>query len=310
MAGQVTKKQHYAPKFYFKRFASDNFLQTLDLKNGKIMKPQPYAGVCYSQFYYAVETGKEDDLSQEFEAFFKSIEDKFSLEFESIIQTILAYQQLASEQLNILALFFTSLWARSPHMRENSNHMTEDAIKWFMEVSASHPSFIESAKKNLEEEGIGYTDEVLKDTVKTLQSKDYEISLDNSGHLQLIADCEEYYRWFVAKNWRFYLAKGTKRFMTSDTPVVDIFTGKTMVERMYQNHIMQRQQFLALTPEILVELTDPRFGKKVKRKVVSDDEVEKYNLIRVQQSADYAYAQDRNDLEDMVAYYLGSPHPI
>lgn len=274
------------------------------------MKPQPYAGVCYAEFFYAVETGKEDALSQEFEAFFKSIEDKFSVEYDDIIKAVCTYQQLTPDQLGILAWFVTSLWARSPHMRENLNHMTEDAMKWFMEITASHPNFIEDAKQKFKKDGIEYTDEMLASVVKTFQSKEYDISLDNTGHLQLIADCEDFYRWLIAKNWRFYIAKGAKRFITSDTPVVDIFKGETMAERMYKNHIMQRQQFLALTPEILIELTDPRFGKKVKRKVISDDEVEKYNLIRVQQSGDYAYAKDRNDLEDMVAYYLGSPRPI
>lgn len=59
---QVTIKQHFAPRFYFKRFANNNWLQTIDLKQSQIIKPQTYSSVCYAPFYYAVETGQEDSV--------------------------------------------------------------------------------------------------------------------------------------------------------------------------------------------------------------------------------------------------------
>ena len=80
MPKQITKKQHFAPRFYFKRFAVDDFLQTLDIQRGKLIRAQPYSGVCYADFFYAVETGKEDEISQMFEQFFGEIEDKFAKE--------------------------------------------------------------------------------------------------------------------------------------------------------------------------------------------------------------------------------------
>ena len=80
MTKQITKKQHFVPRFYFNRFAVYNLLQTLDIQNGKIIKAQTYSGVCYADFYYAVKTGKEDETSQVFEQFFGEIEDKFAKE--------------------------------------------------------------------------------------------------------------------------------------------------------------------------------------------------------------------------------------
>jgi len=305
MPKQITKKQHYAPKFYLRRFADGNSLQTLHLKSGKIIKPQPYSGVCYADFYYAVETGKEDEASQEFEDFFRSIEDRFSKDYDSIIDAIWTYKQLSPQQLGILAWFLASLWIRSPQTRKRLNDMMEDGMKWYTGIVASHPDFKENAKKKLIEDGKEVTDEALEDVMKTFQSGEFQLDFDNQSHLHFITKCEEFYRWLLAKNWRFYLAKGSKRFVTSDTPVIDIFTGETMQERMYGNHIMARQQFLALTPEILIELTDPTVGKKVKRQVVGDTEVVQYNLMRAQHSEDYCYAQSKSDLEDLKTYYLG-----
>ena len=101
---QVTIKQHFAPRFYFKRFANNNWLQTIDLKQSQIIKPQTYSSVCYAPFYYAVETGQEDSVSQEFEAFFQSIENIFASRYDGIVKAVWGYQQLTDEQLEALAL--------------------------------------------------------------------------------------------------------------------------------------------------------------------------------------------------------------
>ncbi len=134
------------------------------------------------------------------------------------------------------------------------------------------------------------------------------------GVLQLITNCEEFHRWFVIKKWRFYLAKGSKKFITTDTPVVEVFnnTGKTMIEKMYSNHIAQRRHYLALTPEILIELIDPlKSGKKQKRHAITDDEmVIQSNLLLVRWSKDYAYATNKEYLEDLLPFYTGIPKEI
>ncbi|TWP23382.1 DUF4238 domain-containing protein [TM7 phylum sp. oral taxon 349] len=108
---------------------------------------------------------------------------------------------------------------------------------------------------------------------------------------------------YSQKNWRFYLAKSTKQFITSDTPVIEIYDQEN---RLFGNHIMQRQHFFALTPHILVELVNPlRSRKRVKRKVVTDAEVERYNVLRARYSHKYCYAYNRLDIEDLLPYYEG-----
>ncbi|MEK7599793.1 MAG: DUF4238 domain-containing protein [Patescibacteria group bacterium] len=315
MTKQITKKQHFAPRFYFKRFAVDNFLQTLDIQKGKIIKAQPYSGVCYADFYYAVETGKADEASQAFEQFFSEIEDKFAKEYDDIVDAIWNYKPLTDYQLDILAWFMASLWIRSPRMRNQVNKTMADGMKQMTTLMASHPNFTDGAKEALEKKGHKVTDEQIEDARKTLESGKYDLAFDNNvNHLQLISKCEEFHRWFSIKKWRFYLAKGSKKFITTDTPVVEVFnnTGKTMVEKMYSNHIAQRRHYLALTPEILIELIDPlKSGKKQKRHAITDDEmIIQSNLLLVRWSKDYAYATSKEYLEDLLPFYTGVPKEV
>lgn len=314
MAKQITKKQHFAPRFYFKRFAVENMLQTLDIQKGKVIKPQPYSGVCYADFYYAVETGKEDETSQEFEAFFGEIEDKFAKEYSGIVDAIWNYRPLNDQQLDILAWFMASLWIRSPHMRNQVNKSMADGMKQVTTLLASHPSFTYGAKEALLEKGHDVTDEQIESARKTLESGKYELTFENNAHhLNLITKCAEFQRWFYIKKWRFYLAKGSKKYITTDTPVVEVFnSGKTMVEKMYGNHIAQRRHYLALTPEILIELSDPlKSGKKQKRHAITNDEmIIQSNLLLVRWSKDFAYANNKEYLEDLQPFYQGVPKPV
>ena len=179
-------------------------------------------------------------------------------------------------------------------------------------MMASDPNFTDGAKEALEKEGHNVTDEQIEDARKTLESGEYELTFDNNvNHLNLIAHCGEFYRWFLIKKWRFYLAKGSKKFITTDTPVIEIFnnTGKTMIEKMYSNHIAQRRHYLALTPEILIELIDPlSSGKKQKRHALTDDRAMiEINRLLVIYSKDYAYATNKEYLEDLLQFYTGKP---
>lgn len=306
MAKQVTIDQHFAPKFYFKNFSDNNFLQTLDLKAGKLLKPKPYGGVCYAKFFYALKTGTKDEISQEIEEFFNAVETHYSKHYEGIVDNILMYRQLSHEQLDALAWFVACLWVRSPQMRSRMNAMMEDGLKQFMKFTASHPSFMEHSKKALEKEGKSVTEEQLKEVAETFITGKYTIDLDNQTHLSLIIKCEEYRNWFYAKSWRFYIAKADKRFITSDTPVIEIFNEGTFIERMYKNHIMQRRQYFVLSPDIMVELVDPlRYGKKVKRNAISDEQVLKFNIVRAQYSDKFGFSKNKSELEDLLPFYQG-----
>lgn len=276
-------------------------IQVLDLPQGRMMKSRSYTSVCWQDFYYAEETGVADDISQEFEAYFKEIEDYFASGIDGIIDDILNYKQINPRQLDQLAWFFACLWVRSPQMRSSVNGMMEKAMKWFGQTVAAEPHFIDDIKQAFDEKGVEASTERIDKMRNMYLDGDYKLEFGNQHHLNTIQKTEEYMLWFKGKNWRFYIAKGSKQFITSDTPVIELTS-----DDMFNNHIMQRPQFLALTPDVLIELTDPTVGKKFKRKAVGDAEVDEYNLVRAQHSEQFAYAKSRSDLEDLMTYYRGT----
>lgn len=196
---QVTIKQHFAPRFYFKRFANNNWLQTIDLKQSQIIKPQTYSSVCYAPFYYAVETGQEDSVSQEFEAFFQSIENIFASRYDGIVKAVWDYQQLTDEQLEALALFVACLWLRSPVMRRQLNDMGEQMTKLTVASMASRPDFAEGAIEELAKEGVVVTEADIEEVKQAFINEEYSFELTNGLHLHMISECEKYTKWLFAK---------------------------------------------------------------------------------------------------------------
>jgi hypothetical protein len=69
---------------------------------------------------------------------------------------------------------------------------------------------------------------------------------------------------------------------------------------------LERTHFFPLSPEILImcRYPDKRQGKKLKRKTLFSDnnfEIVKLNLTTSNQAIQYAYAQERQTLEDLLA---------
>lgn len=307
MPRQITVRQHFAPESYFKRFANDqNRLQTLETRLNRIGRARPYAGVCYAPFYYAVETGTPDDISQEIEDYFSVIETSYGQIHDSLVDNLIRSRQIPVEQMNRLAWFVACLWIRSPTMREQLNSMHIRGLKDIFQSFAHMPDFADSVVTGLAEKGINITLEQAEDTASTFRSGDYDLSTDNVTHLKFITETETWRNWLYAKNWRFYIANGEKSFITSDTPVIELFNGDTFMEQLYGNHIMQRRQFFALSPKIIVELTDPlKSNKWVKRSFINDASVVQYNLLRARHSKEFCYSRSREELEDLAPYYEG-----
>jgi len=304
----TTRKQHIIPRFYLKRFADNNGnLQILDIQRGKIIKPRPYSGVCYGDFFYAIETGKEDEISQLIEKLLSKIENQFAREYNNIINTIWDYKPLSERQANTLAQFMACLLIRSSCMRDRTNKMMLSGIKEIFSMIASHPDFIDNTKEILKTYGTTLTDQQTKCAIDNFESSN-EQELNNIYHLILISHLDEFHHWLTIKKWRFYLAKGSKKFITTDTPVVEVFEDnreKTLIEQIYNNHIVQRRHYFALTPEILVELIDPSIpGKRQKRKAIMNNNlINQANIFLLKWSNEYAYTADKKFLEDILPSY-------
>jgi len=298
---QITSKQHFVPVFFMKKFAgSDNFLKVLDLKQGNFIKPRPYSGVCYDKFYYAQKTGKEDEVSQLVEDFFSTLENYIANQYQEIYNKIISYKHLDDEERYVLSVFSSMLWLRGEYMRKQINRMSENIMKQTMSFRASHPGFSDNIKKFFKEKGEEITNEEVEKMKKMLLDKSYNLKFNNAEHLEFLRTYENFANMFYAKNWRVYLAQGNKKFITSDNPVIEWFPERKNFA--YGSSFLDRKHYLAISPEVLIEMISPISGKKLKRKVIYDEEIFEFNRLRAEYSINYCYGFREDELNDLINY--------
>lgn len=299
---QITKDQHYVPKFYLKRFAdSQGFLDILDVKNRRLASRRAYSSVCYDKFFYGAVTGQQDEVSQVIEKWLQQIENEVGQKLPHIIKKILAYEHIDNEDRYILAVLLSMLWLRSPGMRKQINSGQEDLMKQIMRFRTA-----DQIEGMTQRTGREMTDEEKEKLARYIHEGDYSIQFPNTVHLRLLAESlgfggPGFANMFFAKKWRIYIARGNERFITSDSPVVEWFEPPITF---YGTTFMERNHYLALTPEIFIELLPPEGSSKVQRKTIfndQDDLVRMYNCLIIAFSYKYAYSGVRRSLEERLA---------
>ncbi|NCT54693.1 DUF4238 domain-containing protein [Candidatus Falkowbacteria bacterium] len=296
---QITAKQHFVPKFYLKRFANKKgFVEVLDLNNRRIGSARPFGSVCYEHYFYGLETGKCDDISQEIEDLFKVLEDKIAPKYNIFIEKVLSNSHIEEKDMYYAACFMSMLWIRSKYFRENVNKMNNDALKKINKLRASDGSFENYLKETIKKRGDdSIRDEDIKLYKDLLISGDYDLKFSNKHHLLFLKNMEGFSNLFFAKNWRAYFAPADYSFITSDTPISEMVPKRS---GFWGSDFLSRTHYLALTPKVIIELVNPISGKKFKRKRIEKVDVIKFNLMRADLSLEYCYSQTRNEFEDMI----------
>ncbi len=296
---QITVKQHFVPKFYLKRFSNDKgFIEVLDLKNRRIGSPIPFGGICYEDYFYGLETGKYDDVSQEVEDLFKGMENNLAPKYNRFVEKVLSNSHVEEEDIYYASCFMSMLWIRSKYFRESMNKMNNDALKKINKIRASHEGFEDYMKEIVNQRGDDkITSEDIKLYKNLLVSGEYDLKFSNKNHLLFLQSMEGFSNLFFAKNWRAYFAPPGYNFITSDTPISEMVPKSS---GFWGADFLSRKHYLALTPTVIVELVNPISGKKFKRKRIDKVEVIKFNLMRADLSLVYCYSQTRIEFEDMI----------
>lgn len=296
-----TKKQHYVPRFYLKNFADrQGILQTLDIENNRLELPKHYSGVGYANYFYAVETGIPDDISQEVEKWLQQFENYIASEIPHIIDKILNYEHIDKDDRYVLSVLMSLLWLRSPNMREQLNKMEEGLMKQVLGLRATESvdGFIEKTKKEI-------PDKEKEKLIKMLKEGSYEVKFNNAQHLKLMTETlgfegPGFANMFFGQKWKVYIAKGEKRFITSDSPLAEWWQPP---KDFYGNaSFLERNKYFPLTPEILFELTYPIGSTKAKRKTIfksEDNIVELFNILIAAKSHEFAYSGNKELLENI-----------
>lgn len=289
----VTKNQHYVPQFYLKKFTNSSWrLETFDIENRRIIRPQSVEHVCSWIFFYWVETWKEDLVSQLLEEMFNYYENKFAWIYQDLINDINSTHQISEELLYWLCEFVTISRFRGKYFREQLKETSQDAMKKMLQMRYS-------MMKNVNPD-----EEHIKDIVSNKEADEmivdwkFDIVENNASYVQFITD-EENILWFInlfmSKKIRIYIATWKQNFVTSDCCVVELFPQK---DSFIWTSFFERLHYFVLSPRILVEFIHPnQKGKKIKRKSISNDEVMYFNLLRSMQWK-YLYSKTQEDLDE------------
>ena len=278
---QITRNQHFVPKFYLKRFAPPGkLLHVFDVKGNRMASPKPPSGLGCEHFFYAAHTGIPDSLSQDIEEWLEQYETIISKAIPRIIEIIRGGIKITDDQRYLLAALMCLFWLRSPNMRSSLTSSRTDLI--------SHIKKLYPGKKNM-----------------TLP-KEFEIDSSNIGHLKFMTESfgfgtSGFTNLFYAQNWNIYIAQGSRRFITTDSPVVEWWPPPTSF---YDGAFMERNKYFPLTPEILIELTPTlEVHQKYERIVFSkkdDDQVHLFNILLAAHAHAYAFSSNREELVDIL----------
>ncbi len=312
MPENITKDQHFMPQFYLKYFTNpEGKLEILNCELRKVVTSRTPKHVCNDEWFYSM-NGKADDISQVIEKSFSKIEDGIAKSYEEIIQKIIGCKKITEKDKMIISTFMSMQYLRGPYMRKQLKKLDEQLIKQttkmrFGHTDAYNSSFFDEYEK---ETGIKVTPEHKEEFIKSAQSGDYEIEVSNRAHLMILNEMNGFRNFLFGKEWMIYISRSSKKFITSDNPVIEIFPSWT-VKIFYGPHFMQRTHQLSLTPDVLIVANEPKdlpkeftMGK-IKRKTLFDNPKDNTKILTLnfespKHSIIYAYANNKDQLEEII----------
>ena len=292
---QITIRQHYVPQFYLRKFQNDSGeVEVLDCKNRKILSPRSTSSVCYSKYFYAVETGVQDDISQLIEDALGQMENSVANNLDSITQNILNQKQITTDEKWIISLLMSMLWLRGPYMRNQITTGSEDILK---QVNEKYFHMIDTDKwfeKFDKETGNTTAPEFRKEFIDMMQKGDYSLHFSNANHLQMLDTIPNFANLFCGQNWRVYINESNLKFVTSDNPLVE--TNPDKPKTFWGFSFLERIHYFALNPNICIVAEYPTGSiKTLRRKTLTDRDFSKImalNLMLSGRSNGFAYASD------------------
>lgn len=238
-------------------------------------KSKHYQGLGYANYFYAAKTGVPDTISQQIEEWLKPRENFIAKELPRIINEILGNQHIKDDDRYILAVLMSMLWLRTPGMRNQLRRMEDDM-----------------------------TEQIKK--LHNLKNINHFKNTDNIDHIKLMVKSmgfggPGFANMFFGMKWKSYIARGKELFITSDSPVVEKWLPPSGP---YGASFLERDKYFSLTPKILIELTHPKGGTKLKRKTLheaQDDTVKTLNMILISGAQEFAYSENKISLEQLLA---------
>ena len=304
---QITKDQHYVPIFYLNKFVNkDKKLEILDCELKKIVVARTPKNVCNEEYFYSL-NNKKDQVSQELEKHFQTLESEISKIYDGIAKKILNLEEITFDDKMNIATFMSMQYLRGTYMRKQIKRNEENFIKQTMKMRFGSGDTTKIFDRLEKEIGKKISNKERNNVIEFVEKGEYSVATNNSSHLNLITKMENFSNLFFGKEWLVYISKSSKKFITADNPLLELFpdwTGKFS----YGPDFLQRTHHFAMTPEILIVATYPKnppYPGKIKRKTFFDSQKDNFKILDLNfqypRYADrYAYASEKASLQDVI----------
>jgi hypothetical protein len=290
-----TKKQHYVPQFYLKRWG-DKDEKSFPIKINNHTPPSleiiknksNVINFCHENYFYSEEN------AELVEQMFGEVEQKMSIEIPKLEYKILNNQQITSEDKYLLSYYMIIQYFRSKKYIDQSKKMTEDLMKWvnktFVREIVKKPEVIKSLEmRNMTKE----------DMIKFVDEGNYSVVTSTESHLRILKEAQGFTNLLSAKYWEVFISRDGD-FITTDSPLLDLPTGTGM----WDNDYLSREQRFILSPKILIICKNPNDlnSKNFKRKDITSkkDFIHAYNATNLMNSVKFGFHSDEKVLGKVI----------
>ncbi len=306
----ITKNQHYVPQFYLKSFTnSNNELNIFNVKNKRRETSRGTKRICAEDFFYAMKTGEEDEISQQVESLLNSeFETPFSASIPQVVKKIEENKKINNQDKYNLALFMNIMWMRNPAMRDFLNKAEEEMYRFSAKSRFNHPS-IEAVFEEMEKgEGRKMSKQMKRMVIDMITNDQYNLIFSNQSHLHFMLDSENisgFTNLFYAQYWTIHVSQAKLQFVTSDNPVSVVIPER---KGFYGASFLERRHIFPLSPKILIEAKYPKSphqGKTIKRKTYFGSdvaEIEKLNFEIANHALNYVYSAREEEINFFTEY--------
>ena len=276
----IVQYQHYVSRFYLKRFTNaKGEIEAYNLLDKRMEKAKGPKGICAEYFFYALETGKEDEVSQVVESAFKILENYISNDLDKIVAMSLASEKFSDDKKQVLSLLISMLHFRGPQIRNFTKGLYESMVINSVDRLIERKGTIEALREITSLSGISLP-EMGDDELEKLSEQILSIKVNNKPHLELFEDIPIFANFFQAQNWKIYISRSGAKFITSDQPVV-LVNPKNWPPA-FGVPLLAKSCFFALTPEILITTNyslSEENGKTETEVIASEDQILQFNRI-------------------------------
>lgn len=294
-----TKKQHYVPRFYLRRFTGDHDkLFVLDLRNRRFARRTGVSGVCQDKYFYGLRTGVSDVASQEVEAALGAIETRIGNRLPAIHESFLNGEPISPEDVNLLSRLISMLWLRGPAMRKDICETSSHVIKQAMTMVAKSGGVAALLAEESDGEPVG--PETVVAVEKALREGTYSPNLDNSVHLAMLNEIEGFANLLAAQTWTILINETSLPFVTSDTPVIELIPP---TEGFFGPAFSDCTHYFALSSQICMRLTpETTEGHLRQFEGATEALVSNLNLI-LARPIQYVYARAKEPLQQILDFH-------